>query len=111
MVRSDSKEQTVINFIIVTAVQLLNGTEPGEVLFPVSHWSLVPDNFGLDTPVLLSADLREGNVLWRFPGGSCLHSTCPQHGPACRQDKTHRAELSSGSKDGVQPKTMQKSPR
>lgn len=99
------------DFIIVTAMWLLNGREPGGILFPMSYWSLVPDNFGLNIHVLLlSADLREGDVLWRFPEGLSLYSTCPQHGPDCRQDKTHWAELSIGNKGGVQAKIMQKSP-
>lgn len=94
------------DFIIVTAKWLLNGTEPGGIIFPMSYWSLVPDNFGLDTHVLLlSADLREGDMLWRFPEGLSLYSTCPQQGPDCRQDETHWAELSSGNRGGVQAKT------
>lgn len=88
-VRSDSKEQIMTDFIIVTAMQLLNGTEPGGIHFPVSYWSLVPDSFGLDThAVLLSAGLREGDVSWRFLEGFCLYSVCPQHGLDCRQDNT-----------------------
>lgn len=74
------------------------------------YWSLVPDNFGLDTHVVhLSADLREEDMLWRFPEGLCLYSACPQHGQDCSQDKRHWAKLSSGNKGGVQAKTMQKS--
>lgn len=111
-VRSDSKEQTMTDFIIATAMQLLNGTEPGGILFPMSYWTLVPDNFGLDIhAVLLSADLREGDVSWRFPEGFCLYSICPQHGLACRQDNTHWAEVSTGNKSAVQEKSTQKSPR
>lgn len=69
-VRSDSKEQTMTDFIIVTAMQLLNGTEPGGILFPMSYWTLVPDSFGLDIhAVLLSADLREGECVMEIPRG------------------------------------------
>lgn len=52
-VRSGSEEQTVTDFIIVTAMQLLNDTEPGRIIFPISYSSVVPGNFGLNTHIQL----------------------------------------------------------
>lgn len=80
--RSDSEEQTMTDFITVTAMWLLNGTEPGEILFPMSNWSLVPDNFGLDTHVCASVCKGRGMCCgdsWR---------ACAYFQPAHSMDQT-----------------------
>lgn len=54
-VGSDSEEQTVMDFIIVTAMRLLDDTGPGRIIFPMSYRSVVLGRFHLETQAQLVA--------------------------------------------------------
>lgn len=56
------------DFVTVTAMRLLDDTEPGRIIFPISYWTVVPGRFELGTHAqLVAVGQREAGGLWRLP--------------------------------------------
>lgn len=100
-----------MDFIIVTAMQLLDDTGLGRIIFPMSYWIVVLGRFHLETHAqLVAGGQREAGGLWRFTKVACTQ-------PACGIEQLHRRQIarwegSTGCRQRLMwQKSTQKHPR